>query len=280
MIKKFSEFKTSAILNVGDESLLQSYTSPTRLELFTFIRTHDKEAKLIVDGAPITAAPWSIVSLTPSQTLAIERLSNVLVYQFNREFYCIKDHDKEVSCVGLLFFGNQQVPIVSLDASEREKFGLLHQVFLDELEEIDDTIQGEMLRTLMARFIIKTTRLFKASNKQLPEQERKLDLLRNFNLLVETHFREEHSVGFYAEKLFKSPKTLSNSFGKFNKGPLKIIHERIVLEAKRALMYTDKTAKEIAYDVGFDDASHLSRLFKKHTGVSPSEFKTQSKVPA
>ena len=58
---------------------------------------------------------------------------------------------------------------------------------------------------------------------------------------------------------------------------MQIIHQRIVLEAKRLLTYTDKTAKEIAYEVGFDDASHLSRLFKKYTSQSPSEFKKSLK---
>ena len=90
---------------------------------------------------------------------------------------------------------------------------------------------------------------------------------------MEQHFKTEHSVAFYAEKLFRSPKTLSNNFAKLNRSPLQIIHNRIVLETQRQLVYTDKTAKEIAYDIGFEDASHLSRLFKKHTALSPSDYK-------
>ena len=128
----------------------------------------------------------------------------------------------------------------------------------------------------MARFIIISTRLLKAKEGFVETTKNtKIDLLREFNLLVESFFKTEHSVSFYADKLFKSPKTLSNNFAKLNTSPLQIIHERIILEAKRLLIYTDKTAKEIAYEVGFDDASHLSRLFKKHTTLSPSDFKKQ-----
>jgi len=277
MLKTFTDFTTNASLIISNETLLESYKNAKEIGLFTFIWTQDKEAQLIIDGMPITVKPHHIVSLTPIQTLQFTKGESLFVYQFNREFYCIKDHDEEVSCVGLLFFGNQQIPIIALDPIEQQKFFQLHQIFLDELKHAGDTIQAEMLHMLMARFIMKTTRLLKASDANLPPQEGKLDLLRNFNLLVETHFKEEHSVSFYAEKLFKSPKTLSNSFGKINKSPLKIIHERIILEAKRMLMYSDKTAKEIAYEIGFDDASHLSRMFKKVTGLPPSEFKIRSK---
>lgn len=197
---------------------------------------------------------------------------NVIVYQFNREFYCIKDHDKEVSCVGLLFFGNQSIPIITLDEKENESFKALHKVFLEEIDN-KDQIQAEMLRMLMSRFIIKMTRLLKQNDPKLLVEKSSDNLLRQFNVLVETHYKEEHGVSFYADKLFKSPKTLSNSFAKVGKSPLQIIHARIILEAKRQLLYSDKNTKEIGYEIGFDDASHLSRMFKKVTGISPSAFK-------
>lgn len=280
MRKNFTEFSTAASLIISDESLLEEYKEPKPVGLFTFIWTQDEEVHLSIDGLPVLIKPHHIISLTPIQTVQFHEGQSLLVYQFNREFYCIKDHDKEVSCVGLLFFGNEQIPIISLNTDEQQKFLQLHQVFLDELEHTGDNIQAEMLRMLMARFILKTTRLLKASDTDLPNQEGKLELLRNFNVLVELHFKQEHSVRFYADQLFKSPKTLSNSFGKINKSPLKIIHERIVLEAKRMLLYSDKTAKEIAFEIGFEDASHLSRMFKKLTGLAPSEFKTHSQTPA
>ena len=103
--------------------------------------------------------------------------------------------------------------------------------------------------------------------------KKKSDLLRQFNMLVEEHFKTEHSVRFYAEKLFKSPKTLANSFAKYQRTPLQIIHDRVILEAKRLLTYTDMSTKEIAYQLGFEDPSHLSKLFKKITGTPPSAFK-------
>ena len=278
MQKIFSEFSTNAILKVGDESLLMSYQSAKPLDIYAFIRTGTSSSEILVDNVPMTIPPHSILALTVVQYFQFIKGEHLKVYLFNREFYCIKDHDHEVGCAGLLFFGNVQNPIIHLDEKELTKFDLLHEIFVDELET-KDTIQAEMLRMLMARFIIKSTRLLKAKEElSVSTKDTKTDLLRAFNVLVEEHFRKEHSVQFYADSLYKSPKTLSNSFAKLNTSPLKIIHERIILEAKRLLIYTDKTAKEIAYEVGFEDASHLSRLFKKQTSISPSDFKKQHKT--
>ena len=275
MTHSFSEFSTNALLKVGDESLLAEYRQSKPMALYAFIRTSETKAEFLIDNVPVVLEPDSILALTVVQYFQFIAGKQLKVYLFNRDFYCIKDHDKEVGCAGLLFFGNIKNPVVHLNEKDRIKFNMLHEVFIDELET-KDTIQAEMLRMLMARFIIKSTRLLKAKERfDTKTGDTKTDLLRAFNVLVEDHFRTEHRVQFYADALYKSPKTLSNNFAKLNTGPLKIIHERVVLEAKRLLMYTDKAAKEIAYELGFEDASHLSRLFKKHTSLSPSDFKKQ-----
>ena len=274
----FKEFSTGAIFNIGNSDILQPLKKAQQINLYTFIWANSNPVELVIDSVPITLPPNHILALTPIQYIQYIGGNDAILYQFNREFYCIKDHDHEVSCAGMLFYGNINIPIISLDEKEQQKYKTLHEVFIDELET-KDNIQAEMLRMLMGRFIIKSTRLLKAKEgiNETPKSS-KVDLLRAFNVLVEQHFKEEHTVSFYAEKLFKSPKTLSNNFAKLNHSPLQIIHERIILETKRLLTYTDKSAKEIAYEVGFEDASHLSRLFKKHTSQSPSEFKKALKL--
>ena len=273
MTHTFKEFSTDALFKIGDESNLKAFSKPLQVGLYTFIWANSEPIELVIDSIPFTVKPNSILALTPIQYLQYVSGGDIIIYQFNREFYCIKDHDQEVSCVGILFFGNTNIPVIHLDKKEQQKFKTLHEVFIDELET-EDNIQAEMLRMLMARFIIKSTRLLKAKEGIIETpKSTKVDLLREFNFLVEQHFKKEHSVSFYADKLFRSPKTLSNNFAKLNRSPLQIIHERVVLEAQRLLIYTDKTAKEIAYEVGFDDASHLSRLFKKYTSQSPSDYK-------
>lgn len=278
MTHTFKEFSTEALFKLGNSQSLSAYSQARQVGLYTFIWANSNPIELIIDSVPFILEPNSILALTPIQYIEYLNGDDAVLYQFNREFYCIKDHDQEVSCAGMLFFGNTNIPIIPLNEQEQQKFKTLHEVFLDELNT-KDNIQAEMLRMLMARFIIKCTRLLKNQEGVIETpKSSKVDLLRSFNLLVEEHFKTEHSVAFYADKLFKSPKTLSNSFAKLNRSPLQIIHQRIILEAKRLLTYSNPSAKEIAFEVGFEDASHLSRLFKKHTKLSPSEFKKSLKA--
>jgi AraC family transcriptional regulator, transcriptional activator of pobA len=179
-----------------------------------------------------------------------------------------------VGCVGFLFYGSSGNLFLNLDDKEEKKIRLLLEVFKDEFDNTDQ-IQEEMLRILLVRLIISITRIAKL--QYLPDGEidgQKFDLVRKFNLLVENHYKTRHDVKFYAEQLHKSPKTLSNAFALYgNKSPLQVIHDRIILEAKRLLNYTDKSAKEVSSDLGFDDAAHFSKFFKNQIEMSPTDFK-------
>ena len=152
------------------------------------------------------------------------------------------------------------------------------RVFIDEFNTIDN-IQKDMLQMLLKRLIIILTRLVKNKYIDNPEwNEDKMDVVRRYNMLVEQYYREQHHVQFYADKLHKSPKTLANHFAIYNnKSPIAVIHERIILEAKRLLTYTDKTGKEIAYLLGFEDAAYFSKFFKRHTTFSLKDYR-QSKL--
>ena len=82
----------------------------------------------------------------------------------------------------------------------------------------------------------------------------------------------------YADLLFLSPKTLANKFNKMHlDSPNDIIKNRIVLEAKRLLYYTDLTVKEIAYQLGYDDPAYFNRLFARKEGIAPSLYRKQGK---
>jgi len=243
-------------------------------KLLTIAWNDGPEQAVTIDGIQYSFPSQTILPLMVNQTFSFEKPGQVIAWQYNRNFYCIVDHDKEVSCVGFLFYGSAETMFITIDEQQQKKFNLLLQIFIDEFED-KDAIQRDMLQIMLKRLIIIVTRLGKKQYLKEPAlTEDKLDVLRKFNLMVENNYRKAHTVQFYADQLYKSPKTLANYFALYNhKSPLTVIQDRIILEAKRLLMYTDKSAKEIAYDLGYDDASYFSNFFKKQTGYAPSDFR-------
>lgn len=271
----YTEPYTQGVFKFGNEVLIKDFLISKPLGLYTIIQNFEQPIELLIDNTPKTLLPNQLITLTPEQYFSVKKLNGCRVYQFNSDFYCIKDHDKEVNCTGLLFYSNTQTSIASLNAIEIEKLDHICKEVLEEFEN-EDFIQGEMLRILLKNIIIRCTRLIKKQNpKSATAENSKNELLRQFNMLVETNFRKEHQVTFYADLLFKSAKTLSNNFNHFNTSPLQIIHNRIVLETKRLLLYSDDSLKEIAYTLGFSEASKLSKLFKNKVGTSPLAFRKE-----
>lgn len=99
--------------------------------------------------------------------------------------------------------------------------------------------------------------------------------LAGFNYLIDIHYRDEKTVGFYAEKLHITSNYLNVLCKKgLNTSATKLIYQRIITEAKRLLTF-DLSVKEIAFDLGFADHAYFSNFFKKQTGFTPTEFKRQ-----
>ena len=240
---------------------------------------NDTATELEVDGLRVQLLPNQLVTTTYLQKISYENSNLPLTaFLFNREFYCISDHDSEVSCNGILFFGTQDLPIVTIPEEQKRKFETLYEVFIDEFTT-PDKIQGDMLQMLLKRLIIICTRLAKDQLIVKKLDNEQIDVVRKFNVLVDTHYKTKRKVSDYADLLFKSPKTLSNLFALYNqKSPQQIILERLALEAKRLIRFTNKQNQEIAYELGFNDPAHFSRFFKKMTSQSPTKYRESKAI--
>ena len=94
-----------------------------------------------------------------------------------------------------------------------------------------------------------------------------------FKLAVETHLTEQHDVHTIAEKLAMTTSSLYGIVKDFSGvSPKEWITNRLILEAQRKLQFSTLSVKELAYELGFNDPHYFSRLFKKSTGKSVSEF--------
>ncbi|WP_310556972.1 helix-turn-helix domain-containing protein [Flavobacterium sp.] len=244
--------------------------------LFIFWNTN-QETILNIDGIEFKILPYQMVLLTEFHKIDISKINEMKMIKFNRKFYCIHEFNEKIGCRGILFFWASEIPIISLNEENITKFELLWTVFQAELKLKDD-LQGEMLKMLLKRFLIMATRIYKEFHQMKDIEESKIDVIRNYFYFVETNYKTKHSVADYAILLNKPAKSITNLFAAhYNKSPLKVIQERIHIEAKRYLGFSDRSIKEIAYDLGFDDMQSFSRFFKNIEGVSPKEFKDASR---
>jgi len=238
-----------------------------------------KPVLIRIDDRELVLSPGSITCLTYLHKVHIDNPSRqIKTLAFNREFYCVHTYDSEVSCNGLLFFGSTISPVLRLDSGETERLRTLYSVLLEEFA-IPDTSQEEMLRILLKRFIIRCTRLAKEQILKHAEKQSDIDIVRQFNVLVEEHFKTKKTIGEYADLMYKSPKTITNVFSRYSEdSPLQVIHKRVIMEAKRMLLYTDKSAKQVGYELGYFDPAQFSKLFKNHTGMTTTEFRNSKRL--
>lgn len=270
---KANEFLRLTDLNEDNKNLIFEVNESD----LTIIWNTDSPMTIAIDNIEYQLLKNEIIFLTEFHKIDTFDFQNARLVRFNRPFYCIIDHDTEVGCKGLLFFGASNVPIVSIPDEEFEKFDILWKMFRLEMTS-KDNLQVDMLQIMLQRLLILCARSYKKSSQFDKLEKSQMDIVREFNFLVESNFLTHHDVAYYASLLHKSPKTLSNLFSIVSKKtPLNIIHDRIMLDARKRILYTDKSIKEIAYDLGYEDIQTFSRFFKNKEGISPVEYRIKLK---
>lgn len=239
----------------------------------TFIWNTGERMEITIDKVCYVLQKNEIIFMTEFHKIDSINLEEARMVRFNQPFYCIVNHDNEVGSKGLLFFGASGIPIVSVEQEMVRDFELSWEIFCSEMCK-KDLLQQDMLQAILKRMLILCARILVQSNGYNKLEKNQSDLVREFNYLVERHFAEHHDVGFYASKLNKSPKTLSNLFYQVSdRAPINIIHDRIMIHAKRQINYSQLSIKEIAYELGYDDIQTFSRFFKSKEGVSPVQYR-------
>jgi AraC family transcriptional activator of pobA len=127
------------------------------------------------------------------------------------------------------------------------------------------------LEVLMGNLLRLTSTLPNSSDPVVGQRQK---LMARFGELVETRFRENHSVADFAKALHVSESRLrSVCLASTGQPPIQVIHARIVLEAKRQLHYTNNPVSEIAFALGFEDPAYFTRFFTRLAGSSPRAFR-------
>jgi len=175
------------------------------------------------------------------------------------------------------FFNNPvNYPALKLDSE-------LFDHSLDVLIQIEsefEKLQNDsphLIRSMLYQLMIQLNRSYARQHKASSDDTRLNPVVFKFRKAVDQHFKELKTVEEYAEQLHISAGHLNKICKQYlNKNASTIIKERVLLEAKRLILYSGKTITEIAYELNFADSSNFSRFFSSLQQESPVEFRERN----
>ncbi len=227
-----------------------------------------------IDDEQYTVPPQSVLLVVQGKKHVFRPDADTTgwVIRFQNEFM-------EFTC-STLFSSFMELSIIPYQDMPDEFAHLLHLV-----QYTSDEFNGPNANTQAVRFLLNAIiAKLKDAKQQFVTHHQSAgngfhyDIFNQFMALLEEQFKTEQSPAFYAEKLNVTTRTLGEICKKiFNQTTSDIIDRRIIIEAKRMLLYSGLSVQQIGYELGYEDKSYFSRVFKRQTGMTPKEYQEKHK---
>lgn len=144
--------------------------------------------------------------------------------------------------------------------------------------------RNRLLEALVQALVVELSRLSilkgQPTKRYGPRQNDKgLQHLAHYQALIEVHYRDQPSIEALAEKVGVSSAHLNMLCRQLaGRSALQLLHERLLLEAKRQLTYTNMTIGQVSDSLGFSEPAYFTRFFKRNTTLSPREFRLRQQT--
>lgn len=251
---------------------------PHRHNYYIVLLVKKGRGKHIIDFNEFNLNDKQLFFLSPGQVhqLIEKSPSNGFAIMFSDEFLLKNGIDKSFIDDLYLFNDYGHVPPLELTDMQLQEFSFLAEKMIGEMTS-NSKFKYLAIGAWLKLFLIQAQEvctIHPESNTQLNQAS--ITLLSRFKLLLETHYKEWHQVNQYANALHITSDHLNSTLKSLTgKNAKSHIQDRIILNAKRLLLFSDYSTKEIAYELGFSEPGNFSQFFKKCTSVSPSKFKSQ-----
>jgi len=172
------------------------------------------------------------------------------------------------------YFHNYNTPFY-LKTEENEFSSYLKKV-IEIKNEIGNLINDSdhLLRSILYYLLIILNRRYVEQHQIKGELFENIEVLK-FIRLLDKNYKENHLVSDYTQMLGISKTYLNKKLKSFGKSASDLIKARILIEAKKELIYTDLTISEIAYNLYFSEPANFIRFFKKQTSITPNQFRSE-----
>lgn len=175
-----------------------------------------------------------------------------------------------------LFFTANTEPYIQLEKDDAEPLLQLYNILKSKRHKVNSPHHLEIIRSLFYTFLYEAAAIYQKKGVAQPKFSRDAVLNSKFQQLLIQTDRKKHSLKFYADSLFITPKYLIHAIKKSSgKTPGKLIDEAIIAEAKMLLKDQDQTVATVSDRLQFSDQASFSKFFKKNTGITPVSFRSQ-----
>jgi AraC family transcriptional activator of pobA len=231
-----------------------------------------------VDGQHYEVGPHTLALIPRGRIHMVDRAIEVVgwIIQFTDDFLPT-DHGPVVTPEPTTLSGLGLASSLALRPDDLHGLNAVAALIEAEWANPGRSGRDDALRHLLATLLIRVGRIHAVATGTdlLAREEQRV--YHDFTALLEHDFVAHHDVGHYAAALGLDPDRLSAILARLlGRTTKRVIDERLVLEAKRALRFTDRSLGVIAADLGYNDQFHLSKTFKRVTGISPQDFRKQS----
>jgi AraC family transcriptional regulator, transcriptional activator of pobA len=196
---------------------------------------------------------------------------------FTDEFLCQSEEDTFFLKSSILF--NDLFSVTQIQTEEKDCiFSDLFRLMELEFNLEPHKFQPQILKNYLHNFLLLSERERQKQGIFEVKKSVNLDYVSAFRELLEQNYKEQKQVSYFAKKIYLTEKRLNLATRSIlGKTPKELIDERVVLEAKRLLAHTTKTVKEIGYELGFEEPTNFNKYFRKHSLITPSQFRSQFK---
>ncbi|GAB4028701.1 AraC family transcriptional regulator [Spirosoma koreense] len=267
------ELELTAIRRILDTNAPALF-APSRAGFYHIIWIERGQAVHLVDFKPVLLASGTLLFVGPSRVHTFDKTADYdgQMILFTDAFFARSEADRQFLHMTTLFQDWLDSPAVPV-GREDITFTTLFAQFATELSQVPDACQPVILQNLLHNLLLLAERI-KQQDDPLFEQGPDLHYTLLFRNLVEEQFKTLRSVHKYAGQLSVSEKRLAQATSRtLGKQPKKVIDERVTLEAKRLLVHTRASIKEISFDLGFEEPTNFIKFFRRQVSLTPTEFR-------